>query len=127
MQISYVIFEVPSNLVIGRLRPSLYLSALCVIWGGVAALMAAASNWQQLTGIRFALGVIEAGFAPGVAFYLSSWYKRYELASRFSIYYTATAISGAFSGLLAGVITQYLDGRRGLQGWQWLFLIEGVG
>lgn len=122
-----MIFEVPSNLIIGRLRPSLYLSALCVIWGGVAALMAAASNWQQLTGIRFALGVIEAGFAPGVAFYLSSWYKRYELASRFSIYYTATAISGAFSGLLAGVITQYLDGRRGLQGWQWLFLIEGVG
>lgn len=49
-------------------------------------------------------------------------YKRYELASRFSIYYTATAVSGAFSGLLAGVITQYLDGARGYKGWQWLFV-----
>lgn len=56
----------------------------------------------------------------------SSWYRRYELASRFSIYYTATAVSGAFSGLLAGVITQYLDGARGYKGWQWLFLIEGL-
>ncbi|WVW80803.1 hypothetical protein I302_102790 [Kwoniella bestiolae CBS 10118] len=125
--ISYVIFEVPSNLLIARVRPSLYLSGLCIIWGGVAALMGATHNYQQLAGVRFALGVLEAGFAPGVAFYLSSWYKRYELATRFSIYYTATAISGAFSGLLAGVITQHLDGARGIEGWRWLFIIEGVG
>ncbi|OCF43599.1 hypothetical protein I317_02490 [Kwoniella heveanensis CBS 569] len=114
--ISYVVFEIPSNLLIARVRPSLYLSGLCVIWGGVAALMGATHNWQQLAGVRFALGVLEAGFAPGVAFYLSSWYKRYELASRFSIYYTATAVSGAFSGLLAGLITQHLDGARGIEG-----------
>ncbi|WWC72620.1 uncharacterized protein I206_106582 [Kwoniella pini CBS 10737] len=125
--VSYVIFEVPSNLAIGRLRPSLYLSGLCMLWGGVAACMGAANNYQQLAGVRFALGVIEAGFAPGVAFYLSSWYKRYELASRFSLYYTATAISGAFSGLLAGLITKHLNGARGLEGWRWLFIIEGVG
>ncbi|WRT70740.1 uncharacterized protein IL334_007738 [Kwoniella shivajii] len=125
--VSYVIFEVPSNLLIGRLRPSLYLSGLCFIWGAVAALMGATNNWKQLAGVRFALGVIEAGFAPGVAFYLSSWYKRYELASRFSIYYTATAVSGAFSGLLAGLITQHLNGARGIDGWRWLFIIEGVG
>ncbi|WWD20730.1 hypothetical protein CI109_105206 [Kwoniella shandongensis] len=125
--ISYVIFEIPSNLFIARVRPSLYLSGLCILWGGVAAAMAGAKNYKQLAGIRFALGVCEAGFAPGVAFYLSSWYKRYELASRFAIYYTATAVSGAFSGLLAGVITQHLDGARGYEGWQWLFIIEGVG
>ncbi|TYJ55252.1 hypothetical protein B9479_004082 [Cryptococcus floricola] len=124
--ISYVLFEIPSNLFIARARPSIYLSGLCIIWGGVAAAMAAATNWKALAGIRFALGVIEAGFAPGVAFYLSSWYKRYELASRFSIYYTATAVSGAFSGLLAGVITANLDGAKGLEGWQWLFIIEGA-
>lgn len=125
--ISYVIFEIPSNLLIARVRPSLYLSGLCVIWGGVAALMAACRNYQQLAAVRFCLGVCEAGFAPGVAFYLSSWYKRYELSKRFAIYYTATAVSGAFSGLLAGIITQYLNGARGLAGWQWLFIIEGVG
>lgn len=126
MQISYVVFEIPSNLLIARVRPSIYLSALCVIWGGVGAAMAATNNWKQLAAVRFCLGVVEAGFAPGVAFYLSSWYKRYEVARRFAVYYTATAISGAFSGLLAGVITQNLNGARGLEGWRWLFLIEGV-
>ena len=55
--------------------------------------MAAVNTWHQMAGVRFMLGVIEAGFAPGVAFYLSSWYKRHELAKRYAIYYTATAIS----------------------------------
>jgi len=65
-------------------------------------------------------------FADWTAFYLSSWYKRYELASRFAIYYTATAVAGAFSGLLAGLITKNLDGTRGLAGWQWLFVSPTV-
>lgn len=59
-------------MMISRLRPSLYLSGLCIIWGGIAACMAAAKTYQALAGIRFVLGFIEAGFAPGVAFYLSS-------------------------------------------------------
>ena len=88
--------------------------------------MATVNNYKQLAGVRFCLGVIEAGFAPGVAFYLSSWYKRHELAKRYAIYYTATATSGAFSGLLAGVITDNLKLARGLEGWRWLLLIEGV-
>ncbi|ORY26022.1 MFS transporter [Naematelia encephala] len=125
--ISYVLFEIPSNLFIARVRPSLYLSGLCVLWGAIAACMGATNNYQQLAAVRFILGVIEAGFAPGVAFYLSSWYRRYELASRFSLYYTATAVSGAFSGLLAGLITRHLDGARGIAGWRWLFIIEGCG
>lgn len=77
--------------------------------------------------MRFCLGVAEAGFAPGVAYYLSCWYKTHELARRYCLYYTATAVSGAFSGLLAGAITKHLDGTRGIDAWRWLFLIEGVG
>ncbi|KAI5891591.1 MFS general substrate transporter [Schizophyllum commune H4-8] len=125
--VSYVIFEVPSNMILTRVRPSIFLSVLCFGWGAVAACMGAVNNWQQLAGVRFCLGVIEAGFAPGVAFYLSSWYKRHELAKRYSIYYTATAVSGAFSGLLAGVITDHLKMARGIEGWRWLFIIEGAG
>ncbi|EIM86072.1 MFS general substrate transporter [Stereum hirsutum FP-91666 SS1] len=124
--VSYVVFEVPLNMLLTRVRPSFFLSGTCLIWGGIAASMAAVNTWQQLAAIRFLLGIIEAGFAPGVAFYLSSWYKRHELAKRFAIYYTATAVSGAFSGLLAGLITDKLSYASGLEGWRWLLLIEGV-
>lgn len=71
LQVSYVIFEIPSNLLLTRVRPSIYLSALCVLWGGVAACMAAVPNWHALAGVRFALGIAEAGFAPGVGEYSS--------------------------------------------------------
>lgn len=125
--VSYVVFEVPANMLLSRVRPSVFLACLCLVWGGIAASMGAVQSWQALAGVRFALGIIEAGFAPGVAFFLSSWYKQHELAKRFSVYYTATAVSGAFSGLLAGVITDNLDGARGLDGWRWLLIIEGVG
>lgn len=104
----------------------MYLSGLCFIWGVVAACMGAVQNWKELAAVRLILGITEAGFAPGVAFYLSSWYKKHELAKRFAIYYTATAVSGAFSGLLAGVITQHLDGALGIRGWRWLLIIEGA-
>ncbi|KAF8237297.1 MFS general substrate transporter [Tricholoma matsutake] len=125
--VSYVLFEIPSNMILTRVRPSIYLSAICFIWGGVAACMAAGKTWQQVAGVRFVLGVVEAGFAPGVTFYLSSWYKRHEIAQRYALYYTATAISGAFSGLLAGVITDHLKLAHGIAGWKWLLLIEGIG
>jgi hypothetical protein len=65
--ISYVLFEVPSNMLLTRVRPSFYLSALCVIWGGIAAAMGACQTWQQVAGVRFALGVAEAGFAVSLA------------------------------------------------------------
>jgi MFS family permease len=120
--VSYVLFEVPSNLLIARARPSLYLSGIAVLWGIIAACMAATQNWQQLAGVRLVLGFVESGFAPGVAFYLSSWYRRYELASRFAVYYTAVAVSGGCSGLIAGLVTQHLDGARGIAGWRWLFV-----
>ena len=114
-------------MILHRARPSLFLSTLCLLWGGVAASMAACQNWSQVAAVRFCLGIAEAGFAPGVAYYLSCWYKTYELARRYCLYYTATAVSGAFSGLLAGVITEHLDGARGMDAWRWLLLIEGVG
>ncbi|KAF9267217.1 MFS general substrate transporter [Marasmius fiardii PR-910] len=106
--ISYVIFEVPANMLRTRVRlkQQMNLSGLCFVWGGVAACMAAVNNWPGF-----------AGFAPGIA---------HELARRFSLDYTATAVSGAFSGLLAGVITDKLAFSRGIEGWRWLLLIEGA-
>jgi len=75
-----------------------------------------------MIGVRVALGFMEAGFAPGVTFYLSSWYRRYEISRRFAWYFTAVTFAGALSGLLAGAITQNLDSALGIRGWRWLFV-----
>ncbi|KAI5926451.1 MFS transporter [Camillea tinctor] len=123
--VSYVLVEVPSNMLLTRVNPAYYLSGLCVVWGVVAACMAATTSWYQIAICRFFLGAVEAGFAPGCAYYLSSWYRNFELARRYAVYYTATATAGALSGLLAGVITEHLNGVRGIPGWRWLFIIEG--
>ncbi|KAM5385159.1 hypothetical protein ACJZ2D_001120 [Fusarium nematophilum] len=125
--ISYLVFEVPANMILTRVRPSVFLPGLGLVWGTFAALMGATQNWGQLAGMRFLLGFAEAGFAPGCAFFLSSWYRRYELATRFALLYTSVPIAGAVSGLLAGVITDHMDGASGLPGWRWLFILEGLG
>ncbi|KAI1265869.1 putative nicotinamide mononucleotide permease [Xylariaceae sp. FL1019] len=124
--VSYLIFEVPANMILTRVKPSVFLPGLGLVWGTFATLMAATTNWSQLVGLRFLLGFAEAGFAPGCAFYLSSWYRKYELSTRYALLYTSVPLAGAFSGLLAGVITEYADGAGGLAGWRWLFIIEGL-
>ncbi|KAL2863343.1 major facilitator superfamily domain-containing protein [Aspergillus lucknowensis] len=125
--VSYLIFEVPANMILTRVRPSVFLPGLGLVWGTFAALMGATQNWSQLAGMRFLLGFAEAGFAPGCAFFLSSWYRRYELATRYALLYTSVPLAGAISGLLAGVITEHMEGVSGLPGWRWLFILEGLG
>lgn len=71
---TYVVCEVPSNMLLNRLRPSLYLPTLAILWGIAAACQGAVTNWNQLVALRMIIGVFESGFAPGCAFYLSSWY-----------------------------------------------------
>lgn len=124
---TYVVCEIPSNMLLNRLRPSLYLPTLAILWGIAAACQGAVTEWKQLVALRMLVGVFESGFAPGCAFYLSSWYKRYELASRYAWLYTSVAVAGALSGLLAGVITEYMDDALGIRGWRWLFILEGLG
>ncbi|KAL4867113.1 hypothetical protein BDV12DRAFT_186881 [Aspergillus spectabilis] len=124
--ISYLVFEVPANMILTRVRPSVFLPGLGLVWGTFAALMGATQNWSQLAGMRFLLGFAEAGFAPGCAFFLSSWYRRYELATRYALLYTSVPLAGAISGLLAGVITDHMDDVGGLPGWRWLFILEGL-
>ena len=112
-------------MILTRVRPSVYLPTLMFLWGGLAMIFAAGQTWQAIAGLRFLLGILEASFAPGVLFLLSSWYKRSELGRRYSLYYAAVAISGIFGGLIAGGLLQTLDGARGIAGWRWLFIVEG--
>ncbi|RIB28638.1 major facilitator superfamily domain-containing protein [Gigaspora rosea] len=88
--------------------------------------MAAVKNFGELIATRLLLGVAEAGFVPGAFFLLSMWYKRSQCAVRFSLFLSGSVLSGAFGGLLAYFITKYMDGKGGLEGWRWLFLLEGL-
>ncbi|KAL2823571.1 major facilitator superfamily domain-containing protein [Aspergillus cavernicola] len=124
--IAYVILEVPSNLILARVRPSWYLAAIMIAWGVVVAAMSQVKTYEGILVARFFLGLIEAGFMPGVMFVMSCWYKKEEIGKRFSIFFTALCIAGAVSGLLSGAIISGLDDSAGMTGWRWLFLLEGV-
>ncbi|KAL3448371.1 major facilitator superfamily domain-containing protein [Aspergillus insuetus] len=123
--VPYIIFEVPSNIILKKVRPSIWLSFLIIAWGTVMTCMGVVKNFQGLVACRVILGIFEAGFFPGAVYIVSTWYPRHELQQRLAVFYTASAFSGALSGLLAFGIAR-MDGARGIAGWRWIFLIEGA-
>ncbi|KAF6817216.1 putative vitamin H transporter [Colletotrichum musicola] len=122
----YLICEVPSNMILSRSRPSIFLPGIMLVWGALSALMSISNSYGALLGFRFVLGCVESGFFPGVLYLLSCWYTKAELGKRFAIFYTAAVLSGAFGGILAGGITSGLRNAHGIAGWRWLFIVEGV-
>ncbi|MBW0476039.1 hypothetical protein O181_015754 [Austropuccinia psidii MF-1] len=124
--VGYLSAEIPSNMILSRLRPSIFLSAITFLWGGVVALTSVVQSKEGLIVLRFFLGFVESGFFPGVLFFLASWYRKGELTKRIGILYCAGVISGAFGGLISGGVIDGLDEVRGIRGWRWLFIIEGV-
>ncbi|KAI1259316.1 MFS general substrate transporter [Xylariaceae sp. FL1019] len=123
--LTYAAFEVPSNIMLKRLRPSRWLPLIMVVWGAVVTLMGIVQNFQGLLATRLFLGVAEAGLYPGCAYYLTMWYCRREIQLRQAAFFSAASIAGAFSGLLAYAISK-LDGLGGLAGWRWIFILEGL-
>ncbi|KAL4925980.1 major facilitator superfamily domain-containing protein [Aspergillus undulatus] len=124
--IGYVVFEIPSNMLLEHIRPNIYLPSIMFAWGLITIGMAFVDSYQGLIGFRVAMGVLEAGFAPGVLLVISSWYKKSEQSKRFAVYISAAILSGAFGGLIAGGIVSGLDGAHGIEGWRWLFIVEGA-
>ena len=123
--IGYFIFEVPSNLALEKFGASRWIARIMVTWGIISALMSLVSGEWSFYGLRFLLGVAEAGFFPGIILYLTYWYPaeyRARFLAAFAIAVPVSTVIGApVSGLLLG-----LDGAMGFKGWQWLFIIEGV-
>ncbi|CAG8822839.1 510_t:CDS:2, partial [Racocetra persica] len=115
--LGYVLFEVPSNILLIKIKPSIWISTLMISWGIVMTIMSFVRNFSQLMVARFLLGVFESGLAPGVAYYITKWYKKSEQSYRFSLFFSGATIAGAFNGLLAFAIAS-LDGRFGLSGWR---------
>ncbi|OQO03926.1 hypothetical protein B0A48_10568 [Cryoendolithus antarcticus] len=124
--VGYLLMQLPSNLLITRVRPSIYLGVAAAGWGIVSTLNAAVQNFPSLIAVRFILGFVEAPFFPGAVFLMSSWYTRAELTQRISWFYSGNALANMFGGLLGAGILGGLDGAQGIAGWRWLFIIEGV-
>ncbi|KAK4984727.1 hypothetical protein LTR66_008395 [Elasticomyces elasticus] len=122
---TYCAFEVPSNMLLKKLRPSIWLPTIMVAWGIVMTLMGLVQNYHGLLSARIFLGIAEAGLFPGVVYYNTMWYCRYEVQVRQAIFFSAASIAGAFSGLLAYGIS-FMNGVGGLAGWRWIFILEGM-
>ncbi|KAJ5132824.1 hypothetical protein N7448_006982 [Penicillium atrosanguineum] len=122
---TYCVFELPSNLLLKKLRPSRWLPLIMVAWGIVMTLMGVVQNYGGLLATRLFLGVAEAGLYPGVAYYITLWYPRHRAQFRQALFFSAASIAGAFSGLLAYGIAK-MDGVGGYAGWRWIFILEGL-
>ncbi|KAK4502114.1 hypothetical protein PRZ48_005537 [Zasmidium cellare] len=125
LNVGYILMQLPSNMILTRVRPSLYLPFWVCVWSVLSGCTAAARNFDDLIAIRFLLGIAEAPFFPGVVFLLSSWYTKRELAFRTAILYSGLILATAFSGLIAAGVFANLDGSLGIAGWRWLFIIDG--
>ncbi|KAM0747407.1 MFS general substrate transporter [Meredithblackwellia eburnea MCA 4105] len=123
--VSYCLFEVPSNIMLKKLRPSIWLASITVLWGVVMTLMGVAQNFGGLVAARVALGIAEAGLFPGVTLYLTFWYPRHMCQTRIAIFFGAATLAGAFSGLLAYGIS-FMNGVGGYSAWRWIFILEGI-
>jgi len=123
--LGYFLFEIPSNLLLERFGARIWLSRIMVVWGLVASAMILIRTPLSFYLMRFFLGLSEAGFMPGVIFYLSRWIPGPHRARAFGYFLTSTALAGVIGGFVNAAILQ-LKGVAGLHGWQWLFLSEGI-
>jgi ACS family tartrate transporter-like MFS transporter len=122
--LSYAACEVPSNLLLYRFGARRWIARIMITWGLLAMAMMLVKTPVEFYAVRFLLGMAEAGFFPGVVYYLSQWFPSNVRARTVSRFYVALPLSSVFMGALAGVLLN-LQGRMGLAGWQWLFLAEG--
>jgi len=123
--LGYISCEIPANLVLKKANPAYWIGSLVVAWGICSVGMAFTTDFASLATVRVFLGVAEAGFFPGVVYYLSRWYKPEEQSFRLAMFYSSSALAGTVGGLIASGLLG-IEEFLGLEGWQWLFLIEGA-
>lgn len=123
--LGYALLEVPSNLLLARFGARVWLARIMLTWGVISILTAFVQTPVQFYAMRFALGVAEAGFYPGVILYLSTWFPGEHRAWAISRFYVALPLSYIAMGSIAAPLLA-LDGWLGVRGWQWLLVIEGL-
>jgi MFS family permease len=124
---SYILMQVPSNIIINRIqRPSIYISIAMLLWGMISTLSGSVHNFAGMVAIRFFIGFVEAAFLPGALLILSKWYTRRELTTRNAILFCGNLISNAFSSLVGAAVLSNMEGTLGHRAWRWLYWIEGA-
>jgi len=121
----YFLFQVPSNIVLEKVGVRRWISGLMVVWGVVSCSMIFIRGPVSCYVLRFLLGAAEAGFFPGVIFYLKTWFPAQARARTVARFMTAAPLSGVVGGPLSGALLE-LHLKAGLAGWQWMFLMEGI-
>ncbi len=124
--IGYVLFEVPSNMLLYRVGARRWIARIMISWGIATTAMVFVHTEWQFYGLRFVIGAMEAGFAPGVLYYLTLWFPPSHRGRITSLLFLASAFSGLVGAPAAGLVLGHLNGALGMPGWHWLFLLGGV-
>ena len=124
--VGYVIFEVPSNMLLYRVGARRWIARIMISWGLATSAMVFVTNEWQFYGLRFIVGAMEAGFAPGVLYYLTLWFPESFRGRVTSLLFLASAMSGLVGAPISGLILDQMNGVLGQPGWHWLFLIGGL-
>ncbi|KAI2623258.1 MFS transporter [Hypoxylon sp. NC1633] len=124
--VGYVLMQVPSNMLITRIKPGVYMAGCMFLWAVVSACTAAVRSYGGLVASRFFLGIAEAPFYPGATYIMAIYYTHSEMAARVGLMYCGQLLATGFTGLISAGVFAGMDGLRGLSGWQWLFIIEGA-
>ncbi len=124
--LGYVVFEVPSNMILQRVGAKRWLTRIILSWAIVSALTTFIATPKQFYVMRYLLGVAEAGLVPGIVYYISQSFPRYHRARVLSTFYAALPLSGLIGSPLSGFIMEYFDGIAGLSGWKWMLVVEAL-
>ncbi|KAK4936832.1 High-affinity nicotinic acid transporter, partial [Elasticomyces elasticus] len=124
--VPYVLFEIPSNILLKKFKPHVWLSGCMFMFGLVTLLQGFVKSYSGLLATRFFLGFFETGMFPGCFYLIGMWYTRREAQKRYSFFFSSTTLAGAFGGLLAAAIGNLNLTNTRYSGWRWIFIIEGA-
>ena len=124
--LGYILFEVPSNLILHRVGARAWICRVLITWGIVSACTALIRNPQEFYAVRFLLGIAEAGFFPGMILYLTYWFPSHRRGRIVALLLAGSAVSGMIGGPVSGYILRSFTGSMHLAGWQWLFILEAI-
>lgn len=124
--IGYFFFEVPSNVLLKKFGARVWIARIMISWGIISSCMMFVSDEWSFYALRFILGIAEAGFFPGIIYYLTLWYPSSLRSTRTAWFAAAVPVAGVIGNPASGWIMDFFSGSMGLAGWQWLFLAEGI-